>query len=177
MEQTTRPNGGKVDPALLEKLRSVLDYDRDTGNFRWRVPVGRNGMVRRGDVAGWITDKGYVCIRVDGITRPAHRLAWLFVHGMWPSGDVDHIDGNRSHNAITNLRDVSRSINCQNAKRARKQNRSGLLGVSKKRPGRWCAQIQVPGLRSKHLGYFNTPEAAHAAYLEAKRALHGGNTL
>ncbi|WP_230878255.1 HNH endonuclease signature motif containing protein [Burkholderia sp. 9779_493] len=117
-------------------------------------------------------------ITIDGIRMYAHRLAWFYVYGEWPSGDIDHIDGVRTNNAINNLRDVPRGVNMQNQRRARSNNRtSGLLGVTwHARRYRWCAQIQVDGKR-KGIGYFDDAETAHQAYLDAKRKLHAGCSI
>jgi hypothetical protein len=153
-----------------ERLPAVLAYDPETGAFR---ALGRRRAAADGEV-GTVT-RGRRVVFVDGKGYRAHRLAWLYVHGAWPAGDVDHIDGNPLNNALANLRDVSRTVNMQNLKRARSDSRSGLMGASKCR-GRWQAQIVVHGKRL-HLGMFATAEAASAAYLAAKRRMHEGNTL
>ena len=152
-----------------ERLREVVSYDRATGEFV------RRGTGRR---AGTLKDNGYLHFTVDGVKWGAHRLAWLYVHGQWPDGDIDHIDGNRRNNALANLRDVSRSTNLQNLRCAKSHNKStGLLGAHfHRQSGRYTSRIQTNG-RDKHLGTFDTPEAAHAAYIAAKRELHEGNTL
>lgn len=157
------------------RLRELLHYDPETGIFTWLVHRQRH---RAGNVAGSPHSAGYVEIGVDGESYLAHRLAWLYVHGAWPAGDVDHRNGVRRDNRIVNLRDVSKVVNLQNRQGAASNNRARLLGVSRsaaKRPS-WFARILVDG-RQKHLGSFGTPEAAHAAYLAAKRQLHEGCTL
>jgi hypothetical protein len=157
------------------RLRELLDYDPGTGVFRWRANRGR---VRAGGVAGSLSVSGYLKARVDGRSHWAHRLAWLYVHGEWPRGGIDHINGDRSDNRIGNLRDVPQRINAQNRRTARRDNTSsGLLGVDwHAHRQRWRARIRLRGGRLD-LGHFDTPEAAHAAYVEAKRRLHEGNTL
>jgi len=154
------------------ELMQALSYDIETGVFRWRVPSRR---VSVGDVAGCV-DNGYVRIKVKQRAYRAHRIAWLFVHGEWPSDDIDHINGDRSDNRIANLRDVPRAINCQNLRRARRDNKSsGLLGVTRDR-GMWLAQISVGG-RNRLVGRFSDANQAHAAYVAAKRQQHPGCTL
>lgn len=109
----------------------------------------------------------------------AHRLAWVHVHGSWPAGDIDHINGDKLDNRIANLRDVTRSVNKENMRSARGDNKVGLLGVHVRRQNTtrpYVASIRVSG-KLIHLGAHNTPEAAHAAYLEAKRRLHSGCTI
>lgn len=89
--------------------------------------------------------------------------------------EAGDINGVRSDNRWANLRMVSRSVNNQNQRRARKDNKSGLLGVRPNR-ARWAASIFVYG-KKHHLGTYDTAEEAHAVYIKAKRGLHVGNQL
>jgi hypothetical protein len=156
------------------RLRELLLYYHDTGIFTRRICLRGN---RKGSIAGSLTHEGYIAICVDYKKHPAHRLAWLCATGQWPAGDIDHINGNRSDNRLANLRDVARSVNLQNQRKATGRNASGLLGVSlHKETGKWAARIQVLG-KQKHLGYFNSPELAHEAYLIEKRICHTGCTI
>jgi hypothetical protein len=155
-----------------ERLRAVLDYDPETGVFTWKQ---RRKNCRVGAIAGSATVRGYIEIKIDGKHHLAHRLAWLHVHGTWPTNVIDHIDGNGSNNAISNLRDVTQSQNAENRKRAHANNKCGLLGVGRSR-SKWRARILLYG-EELHLGTFDTPEEAHAVYLAAKRELHVGNTI
>lgn len=159
-----------------EELKRKLSYDPHTGAFTYRVdhPVGR---FKAGQPAGGVNNKGYVRLSVNDVSFTGQRLAWLYMTGEWPKGQVDHIDGCRTNNRWSNLRDVSASVNRQNMRVATKRNRSGLLGVSlSTTPGKFNASIYVQK-KLKHLGVFDTPEAAHSAYLTAKRELHEGSTL
>lgn len=159
----------------VDLLRERLLYDPSTGLFTWRVTAGSRRAL--GDAAGTVDSRGYLVIRVGGKQRSAHRLAWLYVHGVWPDFHIDHIDGNKLNNRIANLRDVSVSVNLQNQKRPRSNSSSGLLGVSLcRQTGKWLAGIGING-RRKALGRFDSPEQAHAVYLEAKRRLHAGCTI
>lgn len=155
-----------------EQVSKLLAYDPDTGVLTWR---SSRGGVRAGAVAGRLKRNGYVEIGVLGRLLQAHRLAWLLETGAWPTGEIDHLDGSPSNNRISNLRDVTHSANQQNLKRAQSNNSSGFLGVSSCK-GSWKAQIGVGG-KPRHLGTFDSPEAAHAAYIEAKRKLHPGCTI
>jgi hypothetical protein len=153
------------------RLRELLSYDRDTGVFTRAIATGRNGSHKAGVRSGYTTPLGYVEISVDNKSFKAHRLAWLYVYGVWPNGHIDHIDGQPGNNAIANLREADDVLNGQNIKRAKKSNKSsGLLGVSRNGPG-WSAHIQTRGV-VRYLGQFRTPEDAHQAYLTAKRELH-----
>jgi hypothetical protein len=158
------------------RVRELLDYDAFTGVFVWRVRRNNNNNARQGAVAGTL-NMGYVVIAVDDRLYQAHRLAWLWTHGAWPAGHIDHIDGNKANNALANLRDVTRNVNQQNRKRAKRNSTSGFLGVSWYAPSRkWRAQIGLAG-KTWNLGLFTTPEDAHARYLAVKREIHEGNTL
>lgn len=164
--------------SLRDQLAEFLSYEPSSGVFTWRKRKPRS-PVKVGDVAGSATSHAYVAIHVCGRTYSAHRLAWLFVHGEWPAGEIDHRDGNRSHNAIANLRDVARPVNGQNQRRAQRNNATGMLGVTTLKGGRkrpLQAQINIGG-RLRYLGVFETPELAHQAYLKAKRQHHEGCTI
>jgi hypothetical protein len=156
-----------------QRLREVLAYDAKTGVFTRRLRC-RNG-VKVGDVAGGKHRCGYIVIKVLGQTYLAHRLAWLYVHGVWPSGEIDHMDGRRDNNTFANLRDVSRSVNQQNQRQSRSDSTHGYLGVTRNGTG-WAARIWMGG-KHRHLGTFASPELAHVAYINAKRQLHAGCTI
>ena len=161
-----------------ERLREALNYYPDTGLFRWKIRT--SNRVKVGDIAGAQNSKtGYQSISIDGKLHRSNRLAWLYVTGAWPAGDADHRNGVRADNRFENLRDVSRTVNLQNQRAARGNNRSsGLLGVSesKGRAKSWRASIKNEG-RDQYLGRFHTKEEAHDAYLAAKRKLHEGCTI
>lgn len=159
-------------PLTQTRVREVLRYDEHTGVFTWRVD---RAFVQAGESAR-STDNGYVRIRIDGRLVRAHRLVWLYVHGRWPDGAIDHINGDRSDNRLANLREASAAVNAQNQRTAHRNNQStGVLGVSRHHDG-WRAKVSVNGVAhfSKKVGSI---EAARSAYLEMKRRLHIGSTL
>jgi len=161
----------------LERARELLDYDPDTGVFRWRVRPWKRSRAKAGDVAGHQRRDGYTRVGVDGVSHYGHRLALFISTGEWPSEEVDHIDRNPANNRLSNLRAVSKTVNAQNIPGPRYNNKSGYLGARyHKQSGLWHSRIRVEG-RTKSLGYFDAPEIAAAAYLAAKRQLHPGNTL
>lgn len=96
--------------------------------------------------------------------------------GEEPRHEIDHIDTDKSNDAWANLRDVLQVTNLQNKRRARADNKLGVLGVSRTRSGRFEASLGHEG-RKVPLGYHDTAEAAHAAYVAAKRQIHAGCTL
>lgn len=162
-----------------QELMSLIDYDGETGVFLWKVRRrGRGGGVRPGDRAGTLDKHGYRRIRINGFSYAEHQLALLFTTGDWPKSDVDHVNCDKADNRIANLRVVSRSINKQNLRGAHKSNPTGLLGVSQHKDSkRYRAVIGLPNGVQKHIGTFDTPEEAHAAYLDIKRREHEGCTL
>ncbi len=154
----------------IAKMKSILNYDCDTGLFTWAKDVSRN--VKAGFTAGSLNSSGYLRITVNRKAYYAHRLAWIFTTGEQPKGFIDHIDGCKSNNAFNNLREVTPSENLQNQRKANQDNQSGLLGAHWHIGcNKFHSQIGLNG-KYKHLGYFNTAEEAHAAYLYAKRLLH-----
>jgi hypothetical protein len=156
------------------RLKEVLHYDPETGIFTRRIRTSTR--VNIGDIAGFVHSSGYVHIKIDRKIYKGHRLAWLYMTGNWPY-ELDHKDGIRSHNWFDNLRDVSKSGNSQNQRKARKDNKNGHLGVSiLKKTGTFRACIAING-KNKHLGCFNTADEAYDAYVTAKRIYHPTNTL
>lgn len=157
-----------------ERLKELLHYDPCTGIFTYskaRKPI----IV--GSVAGCINGHGYRQIMIDYRFYQEHRLAWLYVHGRFPSSCIDHIDGDRLNNAISNLREATHAENCQNKRKAQNNNVAATLGVRwRERQQKWSSRITVDG-NEKHLGLFETKELAHAAYLTAKAALHPFGTI
>lgn len=101
------------------KLNKRLYYNPDTGNFRW---------LNTGLIAGWSDKNGYRRIQISGKRYAAHRLAFLYVTGKFPNGQIDHINHDRSDNRFKNLRDVTPSENQRN-RTLSKNNTSGYSGI------------------------------------------------
>lgn len=159
-----------------ETLRSLLDYKSETGELVWKR---RRGRGCRGDLVGkragsWHKD-GYLHVSVLNSKYLAHRLVWLHVTGVWPSGEIDHINGIRSDNRIENIRDVSKGVNQQNQRSGKGAQKA--LGVDfYKAAGKFRARIKANG-KTLSLGHFDTKDEAANAYIKAKRELHEGCTL
>ena len=154
-----------------ERLRELLSYNKESGHF---TRIARRKGAVLGEIAGSKMSHGYISICIDGVDYTAHRMAWFWIHGAWPDGYIDHINGDRSDNRISNLRDVSQSVNMQNVYEAKSNSKTGLRGVSWHAQRRkYTARIKVGG-KYLSLGLHATPEAAHDAYMDAKRRMHEG---
>jgi hypothetical protein len=153
-----------------EQIREIVSYDPETGEMRWRK--SRGSRAQAGGIVGAYDAYGYRNVGINGLDYKVHRLAWLYVHGEWPNGSIDHINGHKADNRLSNLRVVTQSQNLRNTRR-HKDGRSGFKGVHwHKQTSTWIAQIMCSG-KKRYLGQFTTPEAAHAAYCAAAVELSG----
>lgn len=161
----------KID-LTAQRLRELLHYDPETGVFTWRTSGHRRTA---GQAAGSINKVyGYMIVGVAGAHFRAHRLAWFYVHGVWPSNGLDHIDNDKLNNRIGNLRDVPHLWNAQNRLKPR-ISATGIRGV-RKIGARFYARVAADGVEIP-LGGFATADEAHSAYLAAARRLQLGTTL
>ena len=149
-----------------DRVRELLDYNADTGEFIWRVSRGK---AREGSVAGNVNNNGYMRIKIYRKEHLAHRLAWLWSFGYFPEHQIDHINRDRADNRIENLREVSRSCNLRNSKLS-VDNTSGVKGVSwDKIDKRWRAHIKING-KTICLGLHETLIDAACHRLAAEQA-------
>ena len=158
-----------------EEVRRRFRYVKSTGLLIRRVPVicGRGGVHEpAGAVAGSLHKDGYVYTGVSGRLYLVHRLAWLWVTGEWPKGQVDHRNGKRSDNRWSNLRDATGAQNHQNTlgQRSRKGPFPGVYENAAR--GVFIAQIKHEG-RVHYLGSFVNAEAAREARVQKERQLFG----
>lgn len=154
-----------------QRARDILNYDPETGTLRWKIS-NLGGTVRAGRIAGSFDREGYRRIRLDGSDYRGHRIAWLRFYGEWPAGILDHLNGVKSDNRITNLRLASNSENAQNRRFGNQNSASKLLGAHwNKTANCWQSGIKFGG-KIHHLGLFATAEEAHEAYKAAKRRNH-----
>lgn len=152
-----------------KRVRELLDYDPESGIFRWKKWMG--GWACEGAIAGTSHPQGYILIRVDRKKHKAHRLAFLYMEGRVPKV-VDHINGKAWDNRWINLRPATISENCRNAK-IRSDSLSGIKGVNKDpKYNSWRARIYIDGVRT-YLGSFDSPEKAESAIREAREKHHG----
>jgi hypothetical protein len=150
----------------VERLQEVLSYDPSTGVFTWLIATARRIQV--GDIAGSVMTNGYRTIRIDSDPYLAHRLAFFYMIGRWPI-ECDHKNLLHDDNRWNNLREATHSQNLAN-QRIHTKSSSGFKGVSWfERDRKWRAQIKI-NYKDHHLGYFDTAESAHAAYVAAASA-------
>ncbi|MCW2477733.1 HNH endonuclease [Candidatus Symbiopectobacterium sp. NZEC135] len=151
-------------------LMSVLHYNDETGVFTWKKH--RKNHMNEGDIAGTKNSNGYINIGFRGKVIRAHRLAWMFVYGSWPTKSIDHKNGNTSDNRIINLRECSHRENMMNMG-DHKNNTSGFKGVSLRGDGKkWRACISLNG-KQVTLGSYRKASQASAAYKLAEYLYFG----
>lgn len=156
----------------IDHLRSLVEYNPETGQLLWRARADcpKAWNTRYAGTAAFDASSGHQGYRAGFIARKkyyAHRVAWALAYGEWPSTGIDHVDGDRTNNRISNLRMADCVENGRNASLSRR-NKSGRTGVFKASGSRCVAKIGIPG-NYKHLGSFPTFEAACAARSEAER--------
>lgn len=158
----------------VSEIKSRLSYDRETGVLVWRPApekfASKSAWDGRfsGAVAGSKTGQGYIDITIGGKHIKAHRAAWAIAYGEWPEGHIDHINGIRDDNRLSNLRCVSPQDNQRNLPTP-KNNTSGHIGVCRvSKSSRWEATIWFNNVKIR-LGSFERKEDAIAARKMAER--------
>ena len=122
-----------------ESLKDIFSYNPDDGLFTRAKKTSASVFI--GDIASCVNCNGYMVIRIEGVNYQAHRLAWLYMYGEWPDGQIDHINHDRTDNRLINLRTVSQQENTKN-RSISSNNKSGITGVCwSKRWSNWRVQI------------------------------------
>lgn len=146
------------------EIAEWLRYEPDTGDFFWRRPIRNQRAV--GAKAGSIDSNGYFRIMVRGVRYKAHRLAWLLMTEVWPTGEIDHINGVKSDNRFCNLREATPSqqrANCPVRRNSRSQTKNVYF---RPKDGKWIVRMRVNGKWNFFGSYANKEEAAHVAHLK-----------
>jgi hypothetical protein len=168
----------KLTPELLAQL---LSHDPKTGKLYWKSRsrdfFDCDGAYRRfhrcfagKEAVNSVNSHGYLVGKVLRLPAAAHRVIWALEYGRWPDGQIDHIDGDRANNRISNLRDVSQAENTRNAARPH-LNTTGRIGVSFKGAVRAGSKKWIAHIGSKPIKSFHTFEEACAAREEAEQRL------
>ena len=177
-------------------IRELLNYDQETGILWWRQrDLNWFSTEKRrtaehechlwnaryaGKIAGTRMPAGYVSVSILKKRYLAHRIAWAYATGRWPSFHIDHMNGDVFDNRLANLREATRTENNKN-RGIDSRNKSGFPGVTWfGQEGKWRARVIICGVE-KHLGLFGSPEEAHAAYKKvasengfSERHINGG---
>lgn len=153
---------------MKDYINEILNYNPITGEITWRVHL-KFTKGYPGDIAGCLDKKGYRIIRFTFAGQSknfkAHRIAWLIMTGNWPTEDIDHKNGNKSHNAWKNLRLAPGPINHKNRKLSAR-NSSGTIGVCFiKGSSKWRAYTG----ENKYLGEYATKNEAITVRKQAER--------
>ena len=155
-------------PLTLERLKEALSYDAETGIFTWKTFGGPRATI--GTVAGAIRKRGYRLICIDGGQYKASRLAWLYVYGEWPEGYLDHINGIKHDDRLSNLRKATIADNSANKVGT---GPSGVKGVYKTSCGKFYQVSIMRHGKQKYLGTYKTLEEAAAVRKAAALEIHG----
>lgn len=166
----------KQDVITAQELQQIVEYFPESGIFLWKITKGN--YVKTGKEFGSWDLYGYKTVRINKKSYKLHRLAWLYVYGKMPANDIDHINGIRHDNRISNLRDVTRQTNLENQTiLKRKKKHTTLIGAYfDVRKNTYYSRISIKN-KNIHLGTFKTEQQAHDAYVAAKRKFHFGNTI
>lgn len=158
----------------IARLRELFDLDKETGHLTRRITT--SNRCPAGSRAGTLdTSTGYRKVRVDGRILMEHIVICAMHTGEWPTAQVDHRNTITHDNRPDNLRPATHGQNQQNRRRARTDNKLGVLGVIQVGE-RFAASLRING-RQTRLGTYDTAEQAHIAHVAAKRVHHEGCTL
>lgn len=152
------------------QIAEYLKYDPFTGLFTAIKSHGTRWKI--GSIVGHKNNSGYVTISLKGKLRKAHRMAWIYMYDVDIDGfQIDHINGNKSDNRISNLRISTHQQNMFNMKK-KKTNKSGVKGVHfDNRCNKWRAQTSINKKRV-HLGLFDSIRDAERVIYEFMNKNH-----
>lgn len=159
---------------MFDIFNEYLNYEPETGKLFWKKKTS-NRVKKIGDECTAVNTHGYKIVRLFNKLYTQHRIAWLLFYKKLPSYFIDHINGNRIDNRITNLREANYTLNAQNHGISN-VNTSGKIGVSYcNYYNKYVSYIDVLGKR-KNLGYNSTLEKAIKVRKEAELKFFGFET-
>jgi phosphopantetheinyl transferase (holo-ACP synthase) len=169
----------------IETLRELIQYDELTGEMFWKKRTAKHFTSSKSRSAEHMANNwnalnagakalssakgsGYLHGTIYNKKYLAHRVAFAIYTGRWPTGQIDHINGNRSDNRAINLREVTSQENSRNAAMPF-DNKTGQIGVCwNKNEKKWKARIGVGG-KDISLGTFADFEDAKNARKDAEK--------
>ena len=162
-----------------EELKNLFNYNLETGVFTRKIATGRYNRFPIGSIAGAKHSQGYLVIVINGKTYRNHRLAWLYVYGIFPK-EIDHINGIKDDNRINNLRECNRSQNVMNYQ-VKNNNELGIKGLYRdKQRKRFITTVSIGNTRlnatfsdSKYSSQEQAKKAAIKWLQETRERLHG----
>lgn len=147
-------------------MKTILRYSKDSGLFY----EARSNTIRHGHE---VTPGGYRAFKIKGKIYLAHRLAWFLVTGRWPTS-IDHKNGKKWDNRWRNLRLATTSQNQSNRGKPKRGKLPKGVWLSPKRTSlnKYGARL-IKDKKTIYLGWFSSPQKAHAAYKMASKKYHG----
>lgn len=148
-----------------EYLKSILRYCPETGMFSW-LKTGKG--IRQGRPVGTPDKDGYLSVRHKGKLHRMHRLAWLYMTGEWPEGQIDHVNRDVQDNRFANLRPCTNAENLRNREFAEREIPRGVHRSGKK----FRVRVSVQG-KNMDFGTYHDIELAELVAQEARRTHYG----
>ena len=143
-------------------IAKVLKYDALSGTLIWISNLHSKRAIPNSRAGSLVKSTGYRNISLFGRTYLEHQLIWFICNGVWPSGQIDHINQIRDDNRIVNLRDVSKADNARN----RSRNPNSKLGEHgiwfNQRTNKYVAEITLNGKKVYQKSFDDIDEAIEA---------------
>ena len=157
-----------------ELAEELLSYSPTTGSLSWKI--SRSSRSKKDGEAGTVSSSGYkiigVSINKKQYLLKAHRIAWFIYHKEMPPSIIDHINGDKLNNEISNIRSCTQQQNQMNRPKLQ-NNTSGYKGVSwASDRKKWRAHIRYNN-KLIHIGQFDCPKEASKAYEDKASELFG----
>jgi len=156
----------KAKSITYTELHEYLDYEPDTGIFRWKKLHTHTSKVKVGDIAGTLTSEGYCRIKLFGKSYKRSRLAWFYTHGEWPKPTIHHLNKIRNDDRLSNL--IPANFRIQRIDKSTPRSKFGLPKWVEKRKKKFRARVD-----RVHLGLYPTMEEAHEVAKQFAKERYG----